>query len=514
MKKLQRSGKQRVKRRLAYGTLSVILTVLIIAVTVIANAAVSALSEGFGWYVDMSDSLIYGIGDSCEEYLEDIIFPAMDKQDKKERIKIILCDERSELVSNTAQKYIFETVSELCEKYPERITLEYLNIWESPTEARGYGVSSPSDVVFKYKDRHSTLTAAQFYVTSNGDTENPTAYNAEQRISSALLRIVRDSSPVCYFTVNHGESLDDPELMYLIADAGFNYSFLDMSRDGIPADCELLITAAPANDLIGSDGGSDVNETHLLDTYMSNGGRYIVFLGADTLSAGRLSGFESFLGDWGVSFLCKTDPDGTKNYCALRDSASSVSADSMTFLGQTSDTPLSSDMLGEMNKKPYFGNAAAITPADGYIQTDSGSYINGSRTISPLLCSASSAEAWAGGRLTHKADETPFTLMSLSSEPQNNAKTAYLLACSSVDFCKEESMQSTVYGNKEILLRAVSYMGYSGIPLNISSRPLTTPPIQSLTRRSATLISIVLCTLPPLSVAIVGTVVIIRRRRA
>lgn len=515
MKKLKRATKQKARRRLAYGSISIILTVLVIAVTVIANAAFSALANGFELYINMSDSLIYGIGDSCEKYLENTVFPLMDKQGgNTEKIEIILCDERSELVSNTAQKYVFDTLTELCEKYPDRMTLKYLNVWESPTEAKGYGVTSPSDVVFKYNSNHTTLTLAQFYVTTDGDTENPTAYNGEQRISSALLRIVRNSSPVCYFTVNHGEALDDPELMYLVADAGFNYSFLDMSKDGIPDDCELLITAAPSSDLLSADGGSDTDESEMLDAYMSGGGKYMVFFGVDTLSDGRLEHFEDFLSKWGVDFLSHKSADGTQNYCILHDSASSLSVDSLTFLGDMADNDLTSGMFTDMSKSPSIGNAAAIIPAEGFSADKDGSYTSNGKTFTPLLNTKSTAEAWADGRLTDKASDTPFTVMSLTTEGQADGNTSYLVACSSVDFCKEDSLQSNVYSNKETLLRIISHMGYSGIPLNISSRPLSTPPIQSLTRKNAAIVTTLLCTLPPLAVALVGAVVITRRRRA
>lgn len=514
MKKISKSHGRKKRRQLKYGSISVALVVLITVATIIANAIVSSLANGFGWYLNMNDSVIYGIGEECEEYIQNTILPLISKNNSEEKIQIILCDEEQNLTEDTASKYVFNTLYEFKEKFPSVIEISHLNIWENPTLAKGYGISSSTDVVFKFGDKHTTLTLAQFYGTTDGDTENPTSYIAEKRVASALLRIVSTSSPVCYFTINHGENISDSELMYLLADAGFGYSFLNLATDNIPDDCELLITVNPSNDLYRESSSSVISETDKLNDYMSDGGKYMFFCGADTFASSGLKNFEEFLAKWGIEFMSQENGEGNKNYSTLKDTTNSVSIDGLTFLGKNETSDKASSVIGDSTKTAVFGNACAIKPAENFKSNGSDGYTNGEKTFYPLIVANSTAEAWTNGRLTNKASKEDFTLVSLTEQKCGSGKTSYLFACSSISFCEEEALQSTVYGNSEIILKTISYMEYENIPVNLTPRPLSTPPIQSITRKQATTMTVLLCSIPTLAVAIAGCFVIIRRRRA
>ena len=504
-------------RRLKYGSVSLALTVLVVAAVIITNAALSALSAGFDWYVDMSQSLVYDIGEACEEYLTDTVFPMMDERNresgKNDKIKIIFCDELKNLDDDISQEYILNTVLELKEKFPERVEIEHLNVWENPKVAKAYGVTDASDVIFAFGDSFTTLTVPQFYVLSGGDTQTPTAYNGEQRIASALLRIVSKDTPICYFTLNHGEGLSDSELMFTLADAGFNYAFIDLAASEIPEDCALLITANPTKDLHEPTETSVISEGAKLDAYMANGGKYMVFFSAETLASGSLPNFEAFLGGWGVKYMT-SDTEGKENCYILRDPSSSVSVDGYTFFSEQAENPVANNIFGASEKKNIFGASVALTYAEGFSPDGQGSYTDGDKTWSPLLVTSKSAEAWAGTLLVDKATDDPFTHMSLTTKKCENGETAYLYAVSSVNFCEEDALQSTVYGNHEAIMRMIAHMGYTDAPLSLTSRALTTPPIQSLTRDRATVITVLLCAIPTVLISAVGIFVLVRRKHS
>ena len=497
-------------RKFKYGSVALCLTLLVIAALILANTALSALAYGFGWYIDMSESFVYGIGEECEKYLEDKVFPYM--SDTGEKIKIILCEEDRVLDDELSTRYVLGTVTELAEKYPDKVEIDRLNIWENPKLAGSYGITSDSDVVFSYRDRHITLTLAQFYVTTDGDTENPTAYNGERRVSSALLRVVREDNPTCYFTVNHGETLGDAELVNLMADAGYNCVFIDLTEKDIPDDCDLLLTVNPFSDLMEPSELSVVSETQKLEEYMSRGGKYMVFVSSDTFSSGGLDNFETFLEGYGVDFMHRTGEDGIENIYTVRDAGNAVSVDSYTFFSAVSDNPTAKNILDGMNKNAIFSSAAVISAAEGFEATSDGSYKKGDMTLSPIFASHASAEAWSGGFIADKANDSPFILSSLTQKSVGEGVSAYLYACASVEFCTEDALQSNVYGNGESILRLLSYMGKSDVPVSLSSRPLSTPPIQSLTTKGATVTTVLLCTLPVLALAGVGTFVLVRRK--
>lgn len=505
------------RRRLKHGSVSILLTVLVVAAVIVLNAALSALAYGFGWYADMSQSLVYDIGKDCREYLEGTVFPLMDDRNaasgENKKIEIIFCDEMKNLDNELAQEYILNSILDLKENYPDRVEISHLNVWENPKEAKDFGVADASDVIFKFGDKFTTLSVAQFYVMSGGDSESPTAYNAERRISSALLRIVSENNPMCYLTLNHGEGLESDELLYTLADAGFNYGFIDLAASDIPEDCELLITVNPTTDLLEPSETSQISETSKLDSFMSEGGKYMVFLSAEALSGRRLENFESFLAKWGVKYM--TGNSETADNCYfVRDLSNSVSADGYSFFGEYTSNPIANKIFDGAYKNILFRGATALTFAEGFEPGGDGTYSCGKKTYAPLLQSYPSAEAWVDGLLVDKANDNPFTLMSLTTEPCDNGKTAYLVVSSSVEFCSEDALQSTVYGNNPAILRIISGMGYKDVPLSLTSRALTSPPIQSLTTRAATIITVLLCAIPTAVISFVGIFVLVRRKHS
>ena len=156
----------------------------------------------------------------------------------------------------------------------------------------------------------------------------------------------------------------------------------------------------------------------------------------------------------------------------------------------------------------------ALTFTEDFSPNGDGTYSYKNKTYAPLLQSYASAEAWSGGLLVDKANDTLFTLMSLTTDKCENGKTAYLFVSSSVNFCEEEALQSTVYGNNETILRIISHMGYKDVPLSITSRALTTPPIQDLTTRDASVITVLLCIIPVAVISFVGVFVLVRRKHS
>ncbi len=505
------------RRRLKYGSVSILLTVLVVAAVIVLNAALSALAYGFGWYADMSQSLVYDIGKDCRDYLESTVFPLMDERNaasgENKKIEIIFCDEMKNLDDEPAQEYILNSILDLKDSYPDRVEISHLNVWENPKEAKDFGVADASDIIFKFGDNFTTLSVSQFYVLSGGNNETPTAYNAERRISSALLRIVSENNPMCYLTLNHGEGLESDELLYTLADAGFNYGFIDLAASDIPEDCELLITVNPTTDLLEPSETSQISETAKLDSFMSRGGKYMVLLSAQTLSGRELKNFESFLYKWGVQYM--TGSAETANNCYfVRDLSNSVSADGYNFFGEYASNPVANEIFDGAYKNTLFSGATALTYAEGFTSNGDGTYSCGKKIYAPLLQSYSSAEAWAGGLLVDKANDNPFTLMSLTTEPCDNGKTACLVVSSSVDFCSEDALQSTVYGNTPAILRIIYHMGYENVPLSITSRALTTPPIQDLTTKDASVITALLCVIPTAIIAFVGVFVLVRRKHS
>ena len=146
-------------RRFRYGSLSVVLTVFVIAVVVIVNVIFQTLATRYAWFVDMTSSGTFTLSDDCRDYVADNIIPLIDADNaalsEDQKIRIIFCDDKAAWEEQTVQKYLINTATELAEEFPDHIEIEYINIWNHPSLAK----NKPQDdqffcFIFTYPSTH------------------------------------------------------------------------------------------------------------------------------------------------------------------------------------------------------------------------------------------------------------------------------------------------------------------------------------------------------------------------
>lgn len=517
-------------RKVKYGGVALLLTLLVLAAVIILNIIVSVLAARYEWmYSNMNATTVYDISESCEDYLARHVISRVDEVNKTlesegksaQKLKIVFCDDKESIEQVQAQKYILDAVYDISDMFPGYIEIEYINIWEQPTLAREYGAAAESDVVCAFGDRYEAMSLNDFYVYSVGGTD-AIGYNGEKIIASCLMRVTQADTPVCCFTANHGESMGDYELIRTVVEAGYAAQFIDLSTEEIPEDCDLLITFEPKQDLLISDGVSKISEVDKLNKYMENGGKYMVFLSADTFASGARENLESFLGEWGVTYMHEKaqGEDGVENCYLIKDSANSLTVDGYTILSESAKVGLGAEVMSSLSGKNAFRNATCIGYAEEFSLVPDGNgersaKINGKeRTVFPLMQSYGTAEAWAGGRAVARASEEPFALMTMTVEKCENGKTAYLVASASTDFATEEFMQSIALGNNSTLMGIISYMGKDNAPVELYYKPFANTSITALTVKDANTITVLLAAIPTLICLVVGAVVIIRRKNS
>ena len=406
------------KKALRHGGVTVALTVLIVVVVILLNASVTSLAMRYGWYINMNPTLLYPVTDTCYDYLDEFVIPKADKD-----IRIIFCDEEENIRADVTQSYVLNTAEELVERYPDTVSIEYLNVWENPKAARAWGVTASTSVVVASGDEHRVCTLRDFFLFPADDTENPVAYTGEKRFAVAMKAVVSPDAPVAYMTLNHGESTDDYALMYALTDAGYMINYLDALSFEIP-DCGLLVSYNPARDFTSVDGVSGISEIDKLDAYLQKGGKFMYFVSADTFAAGGFENIETYLEGWGVTFAHDKGAEGVEECFALRDTAHSITTDGYTLLGQIPAG--ASDIMADVDGVIRVANATAIHIPDTFA-VSGGTYVSGTRTLTPLLRSYAGAEAWDGGSRVDRTAEG-YDLITLTDY---SATDASVLVCSS-----------------------------------------------------------------------------------
>ncbi len=498
-------------RKLKYGSVSLAITLLVLAAIIIINTAFTALAYRFSFYTDMTRDATYEITDNCINYIETTVMP---KLSENESVTIMFCNDENVIASDADMSSILKSAREIEKAFSDKIKVGFLNVWENPKEARKYGITGSTDVAIICDERFQVIAKNDFFLFDSA-TETAVAYNGEKRFAAALLKVAREDNPMCYITVNHGELIESYELLYMLADAGYNYNYLDLINYDIPEDCDLLLTFDPRQDLAKKDSVSGISEIEKIENYMANGGNFWFFASADTYLAGSLPGFEGILAQYGVKFSHKENDDGIEECLQIKDPANSTSVDGYTIFAENAKNNVADKIFENIKVKSILGNATAIEVADGFAAASDGSYTsqNGKITMSPLLLAHNGAQGWTDGKIVKKSTaDSPFTLMSLSFAECENGERASLLACASTEFASEEAMQSTVYGNTLLLSSVSKHSGNYDAPTSLLAKPFPTTDMKLMTTKNATIITVLMSAVPTLAVVITGAIILIKRK--
>ncbi|MBE6700892.1 MAG: hypothetical protein E7582_03270 [Ruminococcaceae bacterium] len=265
------------KKTLKYGSASIILAVIFISLVFVVNLVVTALTEKFNLYVDLTEEQLYEISESSFDLLSDM---------GDEEVKFIFLTPLDELDNNNYTKNVKTLALEYEEKF-DNITIEYVDMLKNPTAVtkyrKDYTLSSTTVIVESAK-RFVAFDISECFVYSQDESGNYTyyAFNGEYRFTSALLRVTNENSPKAIFTINHGETVPT-YFKSLLADAGFEVVHLDLSEGNIPSDAKLVVINDPQTDFTGLEseekGKSEITK---LSSYLENGGNAMIFVDPQT----------------------------------------------------------------------------------------------------------------------------------------------------------------------------------------------------------------------------------------
>ena len=506
-------------RKVRYGGIAVILTLLIVTVTVLSNAVFGKLAERYAWYLPLTGEYSYDVTEDCYALLGNV-FAAAAESGVTPQTQIIFCDTEENIQAENTQKYLYEAATSIASRFPQNVTVHCYDIWTNPNTVRAYRTTldpvtgetvetaiKSTCVIIVADGYHRVYSLEEFYVFRNGSTENIWAYNGEKKLAAGLMRAVdREKHTVC-LTKNHGEVFYDYELLLLLDDAGYTVSYLDLYKEPIPADCDLIISYNPNADLI--DGGiSDVSETAVLDEFLSKpGNSFWVFLENGTP---ELPNFESYLEGWGVDFSYYTAGERSFRYM-VQDATQSLTSDGYTIYGDAATEGRSAEILAGLGGNVVFKNATAIKAAQGFVNQGDGSYEKENRTLYSLYEGGANAVSWANGA---PVDTASGSMLMTLTEQKNEGGSSHVGVVASVDFSSESFLQSAVYGNTDVMMRSLHTVGKTYTPEGLTIKPFESLDISTITTRQMLIWTVGLSITPAVTVTLIAVFVLIKRRRA
>ena len=558
-------------RKLRYGSTSLAMTALIIAVVVIINAIMTLLTQRFMWYGDMTPDRHFTISDECFELIgeqtdndssspiemvnkfraDNAAYNAenglsegdSEYRDENVMINILFPVDPDALESDATSLYVYQTAEELRAEFPEYISVECTNSINNPKRFQKYldnnvQTISLDSVIVECGSEFRILKLRRFYVFNN---DEPFGYDGEKKFASAILAVTRAETPLACYTINHGESFpvasgdsEDTTVPFVtvLENAGYRVQPIDLSTEEIPEECRLLITFNPKKDFLsGSTGLEQEGELKKLDEFLADRNAYMVFLDPST---GKLENLEEFLADWGLA-VSRDKTSGEP--VMIRDSVNSINGSSAVI----AEYDVNDLMIGfgeNLSGKVIFENAMEIDYAQGYqtatqpLSTNSddddtedifftmaGSYAH-NRAVFPMFKSHSTASSYLNDTELAKYVETdPFKLMAISVETSYESEkytviedSAYVMLCGSTDFASEKYLYSNSYDNQDILLSTFRKCGKEPVPVGLDYKEFANYKIEQISTGEATKY-IVGLTVAPLAVALCAGVFVLVRRK-
>ena len=258
-----------ISRQARYGANVALSIVGVIGILVFVNAIVI---RQFDKQIDLTKLQLYTLSEQTRTVLKDV---------KKEiRVIAFFSDETSQSAARA------KDMLELYQRETELLTFSFKNPYIDLQLSNKYQLRYDGTIIFDSEDRYEKVTAVE-----------------EQKLTSAILKLIRDETKKVYFLVGHKEHEitdfnNDGYSEVRTELENQNYAAFSLSlliEPDIPADCELLVIAGPKNPLTR-------NEIDIVAKYLKRSGKLFLMLDPSVSSAEDVNrGLVGLMRRWGIA---------------------------------------------------------------------------------------------------------------------------------------------------------------------------------------------------------------------
>lgn len=490
-------------RKFKFGAFAVVITVVVVVFAILLNMVFTTLCFKYSWYTDMTPEQLYTISDVSGELLAHL-------ENTDTQIKIIFLQDRDRILESQLMNMIYQCALSYEQQF-DFAQIEFIDMEANPAQVNPYKttaattLSKTNVIIENGSDFRVVAAEAFFYVDSN--TKETIAFNGEYRITSLILQMTQKATPIAYFTTGHGETTENTALWKLFADAGYEVRTIDLTKEAFDPDGKVVIVNGPQYDFIGAyeaDGTyTQVNEIDRLSDFMDGRGNVMLFMDPDSMAKNDFTNLYEFMEEWGIAF----------DSSVIYDSAESVSADGYSVVAEYESEGLGASIVKaitalETQPKTVLRRACPIN-----ILWEKKSIDAAVRRVSTILKSPATSKAYAYDGLTEVAGG-PFDMMVFVQDHMivnNEPSDSYLVVCGTSAFSDERFLSSRAYGNSDVLYAIMKVMGKEVVPADIDLKLFENNSLVVTTGQSRAW-TVVLTTVMPVSVLIVGAVVYIRRK--
>lgn len=292
------------KDKFKHGSLSVAFTAIFIAVIIVINILVSALTDRFP---SMNfDLTLEGLNTLSEESLD-----VAKNVENETTIYIIGAEDAirgDEVYSSYGLQY--SQVANLADRLAEansKIKVEFIDPDRNPSFISEYSEEALNSgkVLVKSEKRYKVLSVTDmFSIASDSDTGEYLYYSmVDGALANALYLVNLDNVPVIAFATGHGEMLSSEQgtissLTGLLDDNNFLVEEFNILTEDIPENTSVVFIGTPTQDYTSEEIAK--LETFISDPDMASS-RSLYFTGYPTQNWDAMPNLRSFLNEWGLN---------------------------------------------------------------------------------------------------------------------------------------------------------------------------------------------------------------------
>ena len=480
-------------KKLQYGTLSIVLTVVFIAVIVLVNAGASFLTDRFTLKADISTAGLYQISEQTETMLKNLSEPVN---------CYILMSERD---AENSEPY--SVAAEFLKRYENlsngMFTVEYVDTYTNPAFMNQFDENdnvNAGSFIMKSDKRYRVCSLYDLYDISNSydDQGNYTGtryisgFNADETFASMLHYVTTGQLPTVAFLTGHGETYGD-DFRALFDDNNFEVTEVSLMLEDIPSGTDIIVISAPYTDYTEE-------EILKLDQYfLKEYGQAMVFM---AYNAPELPNLEGYFTEWGVEF--------TDTLVLSMERGFGIPQNVVPFIQKTD---LSDTMSYSNSSYVVAPSARAINvlweerssrSTTVELKTQDGDYAKVISLDNPI-----SSVTKAAGDL-----DGPFNLCVQSQYWEwinNRAYRARILFFGSPAIAADNPFELSMLYNKQYITACIKYLTPESNAVSLTARDMTSSEMVVL-QEQANVVLIALVIVLPLLILILGVVVWLRRR--
>ncbi len=293
-----------------YGGYSVIVTAVVIAVVILLNLGINLLPASMT-KLSTDGQGVYDISDASRTIMEKvkdkITIYVVCYEDYTDRIVKEYVERYADLNSKVSVKTVDPALQPgfVSTYTDETLDASYTNLIVVNHTNERSRVIHYADI---YYQRYSEQELYYFYLQYGYAPDNPTYFDIENELTSAIHYVTLEALPTIYYTTGHEEQKPDEGWMYFAEVESIRVRELSLSAaDRIPADADALLIVSPKKDFTEA-------EIELLEEYAEKGGTVILSSSYDGKRENRtLPNLHGFAEGYGLAYrdarICEGSAD-------------------------------------------------------------------------------------------------------------------------------------------------------------------------------------------------------------